>query len=79
MSDAKHVGAEMNDRHGTTGEWFFFNVSEHHGSTKSECGVYVGPKRLIFMECLSSGGSAGFGKADKIFERRLRDCLAGQT
>ena len=61
------------------GKWFFFNVHErsHDYSEKSECGVYVGPKRQIVMQCIRTGRH-GFRKADNIFESRLRDCLEGQ-
>ncbi len=61
------------------GPWFFFNVAERYpvNDRKSECGVYVGPRRTIMMECFCAGGGK-IGKADDIFERRLRDVLAGR-
>lgn len=64
------------------GPWFFFNVSErdYASGRRSECGVYVGPKRAIFQECVGTGPAGnGIGKADEMFERRLRACLAGKS
>lgn len=77
--DSPSLEAEFEELYGP-GKWYFFNVSEwHEDRSKSECGVYVGPKRTYLVEgCHRTGGAGALRKADEMFERRLRDALAGR-
>lgn len=64
------------------GPWAFFSVEEYDYDDKwhSTCGVYVGPKRAIYVEPVGLGihPRKGIGKANEIFEKRVRDVLAGK-